>query len=589
MTRRLIWMVVALLAVAALLAGVKITGSSSATYVSSSTSNGTVSAAADWTPPTVAVTQPASVVKGAITVAATATDTTSGIASVTIQGAPAGTSTWTTICVDTTSPYSCSFNASLAPDGPYDLRATAVDTFGNSATSATVRTIVANTLTVTLITPAAGSIVTGSLDTSSTISNAGTVAPSVRVEYAPTGTTTWTTLCTSAASPHACSATIPNGTYDLRSVATSGTADYTSAAVTGVIVDNLAPAVTMTDPGTGLKGTKTFGATATDTHSGVAKVVVQATTTTVWSEVCTITSAPFTCSFDTNSLPNGTYSFRAVATDKAGNTTTSAAVTNRSVANVVTTVSLTAPSATLKGAVTLSATATSTGTLASVKIQRSPASANAWTDICTDTSSPYSCSFATTGVADGAYDLRAVATDSTGATTTSTVVTNRVVDNPPRGIDIQTTNGSGVNGRVDAGDTIVYTFSEQVNLSSIHSGWSGDATSGTLKIKGGFFSTDTFDITGPSNSAVRLGTVDLNADFALWLVDSSASVSISAARDSLGRTVVTVSILSTAINGLRSTDATALIWNPSSSVIDMTGNAMSTDSVTESGDPDVDF
>ena len=47
----------------------------------------------------------------------------------------------------------------------------------------------------------------------------------------------------------------------------------------------------------------------------------------------------------------------------------------------------------------------------------------------TDTGSPYSVSFDTSGVSDGLYDLRTVATDVAGNTTISALVTNRRVDN----------------------------------------------------------------------------------------------------------------------------------------------------------------
>jgi chitinase len=585
-THRLPLLVVALLAV---VAAVALTGSSSASFVSSTGSTGTVTAASDWTPPTVAVTAPAAVVKGTVAVTATASDADSGIANVTIQRAPAGTTTWTTICATSTSPYTCSWSTTAVADGAYDLRAVAVDKAGNSSTSATVRTTVANDLTVVLARP--GDVLRGTVTTTTTVSNAGALAPTVRVEYAPAGTTTWTTLCTASSAPYTCSASttsLANGTYDLRSVAVAGGATYISATVANVLVDNLAPTVTMTDPGTPIKGTKTFAATASDAHSGVAKVVIQSSTGTTWTDLCTVTSAPYSCSVDTTTLANGTYSFRAVATDQAGNSSTSAAVANRVVQNTVSTVTLAAPGTHLRGSVTLNATATSNGTIASVRIQRSVAGANTWTDICTDTTSPYSCPFVTTQVTDGTYDLRAVVVDSDGTATPSAVVTNRVVDNTPgRGVDIQTTNG-GTAGKIDAGDTVVFTFSEQMDLSSIYSGWSGSATSGTMRVRGGLFSTDTLDISSPTG--VRLGTVDLNANFATVFADALTDVSISASTvtvDGVARTVVTVRVLTA--GGLQATAAANLIWRPSASALDLAGNPMSTAAVTETGALDLDF
>jgi len=571
----------------AVVAAVALTGSSSASFVSSSSSTGTVSAAADWTPPAVAVTAPGSPLKGTATISATASDADSGIGSVTIQRAVAGGSDWTTICVDTATPFACSWNTTTVNDGSYDLRAIAVDQAGNSTTSATARATIANALTVVLTRP--GDILRGTVATTTTISNAGTVVPTVRVEYAPVGTSTWTTLCTVAASPYTCSASttpLANGTYDLRSVAVAGSTTYTSATVAGVLVDNLAPTVTMTDPGSSLKGTKTFTATATDAHSGIAKVVIQASGGTTWSDLCTVSAAPFSCPVDTTTLTNGTYSFRAVATDKAGNATTSAPVTGRVVQNITSSVTLAAPSTHLRGSVSLTATATSTGTIGSVAIQRSVAGANVWTEICSKNASPATCSFVTTVVADGTYDLRAVVTDSEGRTTTSALVTNRIVDNTPgKGVDIQTTN-DGTAGRIDAGDTVVYTFSEQMDLSSIYAGWSGTATSGTLRARG-LLGNDTLEISAPSG--FRLGSVALNADFA-FLFDASSDMSISAATvtaDGVARTVVTMKVLSA--SGVPVTTPAAMVWTPVATILDLAGNPTSTAAVTESGPLDVDF
>ena len=77
-----------------------------------------------------------------------------------------------------------------------------------------------------------------------------------------------------------------------------------------------------------------------------------------------------------------------------------------------------------------------------VKIQRAPTGTGV--DICTDATSPYSCSWDTTSWPNGGYDLRAVATDNAGNVTYSTTLVNRVVDNTaPTASDVQTTNVGG--------------------------------------------------------------------------------------------------------------------------------------------------
>jgi len=91
-------------------------------------------------------------------------------------------------------------------------------------------------------------------------------------------------------------------------------------------------------------------------------------------------------------------------------------------------VNFTAPATTLVGTVALSATATSNRGIASLRFQRSPAGTNDWADICTDNSSPYGCSWDTTTVADGVYDVRVTATDSAGYERTASYA-NRTIDN----------------------------------------------------------------------------------------------------------------------------------------------------------------
>ena len=112
--------------------------SSCASFTSTTFTWATVGAAADYHPPTVAVTSPGTTVAGTVTVTATASDSASGVASVRLEHAAVGSASWTTLCTDTTAPYSCSWNTTLVADGDYRLRARATDVAGFSATSAEV-------------------------------------------------------------------------------------------------------------------------------------------------------------------------------------------------------------------------------------------------------------------------------------------------------------------------------------------------------------------------------------------------------------------------------------------------------------------
>ena len=79
---------------------------------------------------------------------------------------------------------------------------------------------------------------------------------------------------------------------------------------------------------------------------------------------------------------------------------------------------------------------------------------------------------------DGArYDLRAVATDNAGNVTNSATVANRVVDNTaPTATDIQTGVTGATAAKPEQGDTLIFTFSEQIQPTTIVAGWNGTGT-----------------------------------------------------------------------------------------------------------------
>jgi Bacterial Ig domain len=191
---------------------------------------------------------------------------------------------------------------------------------------------------------------------------------------------------------------------------------------------------TMTDPGTNLHATATLQATASDGGDGssITLVTIQKSPAGAgtWTTACTDSTSPYSCSWNSTTVTDGLYDFRAFVQNDAGGSATSTAVTNRRVDNTAPTAGITDPGTPLKGTLSISATGTDGGSgVANVKVQRSPAGAGTWTDICTDASSPYSCSWDTTAVADGLYDLRSVSTDNAGNSTNSSTVTNRRVDN----------------------------------------------------------------------------------------------------------------------------------------------------------------
>lgn len=569
------------------------TALSGAVFTSDSVNPGTaVTANGDWTAPMATMADPGSPLKGTVTLTATATDARSGVASVRIQRATAGSGQWVDVCTDATAPYTCAFDTVAAGEGRYDLRAVALDKAGIQGTSNVVASrLVDNTGPTVAVTDPASAL-RGIATITMSASDDGAGVKSVRLQRAPAGTTTWTDVCTDTTAPYSCSITttsLADGAYDLRAIATDNLDQTTtSALVEDVEIDNTAPAITMGNPGTPLSGTVTLTATGDDGDgSGVVSVRIQraAAGSGQWVDVCTVTAEPFSCRWSTPSVADGFYDLRAIATDGAGNTRTSTTVTNRQVVNTaVNTVSLEDPGAVLRGGVTLEAQANATLGVTSVRIERRRVGTTTWTAVCTDATAPYTCAWDTTTVTDGSYELRAVLTPAVGLPVTSTVLT-RIVDNAPvRGLDVQAINATTV-GRIVTGDQLQLTYTRPMAPATLITGWDGAAPATTTVRLVDAAGLDRLELGG------NLGAVALNANRIRKnkTMTFSATVALSAAPN--GGSIVTLTVGNVLSGTGRQTGSVAatMSWTPSAAAKDATGVAVSAAPVAELGALDLDF
>jgi RHS repeat-associated protein len=192
------------------------------------------------------------------------------------------------------------------------------------------------------------------------------------------------------------------------------------------------PVVSVTSPASGATFTAPASITfAANAYSGDPDVQISAVEFFLGSSSIGIDSAyPYSITY---SLGAGSYSVTAKATDESGTTVTSTAksFTVNAAGNVSPpTVSMTSPAnnytATAPATIVLSATAADADGIASVAFK------SGTTVINTDSSSPYSFSYA--NVAAGNYTFTAVATDNKGASTTSapiSVTVNPSANVPP--------------------------------------------------------------------------------------------------------------------------------------------------------------
>jgi hypothetical protein len=161
------------------------------------------------------------------------------------------------------------------------------------------------------------------------------------------------------------------------------------------------------------------------------------------------------------------------------------------------------------------------------------------------------------------------------------------VDNTaPAAADVQTSNGGTTPGKAETGDTITFTFSEQIDPGSVLAGWTGAATTVRVRLtNAGCAPNDAISILDSTGASVLpLGTTCLGR-----------TGYVSATRTFTGSTMVqsgaVITITLGAPSGTTGTEtvAGAMVWTPTATLVDAAGNACSTAAATESGALDLEF
>ena len=402
----------------------------------------------DNTAPTVSITSPTGgYVQGTVQITATASDT-NGVKQVEffVDG--------TSIGVDTNGAdgWSVDWDTSEGLDGEHTLKAVATDTAGNSAEHSITVTVDNSRPDVSFITPVNLQTVAGMVSIKASASDPHSGITSVEfwvdgvLQYTDTDSTDgWTWTWDASA--------LENGDYILGLTAVNG-AGLTNNTSIQVVVDNgpppdtTPPTVSITSPADGatVNPPVTITANATD-PSGVSSVAF-------YANGAEITSGTVSASGDVWTLSgwnpaDGVYTLTAVATDNAGNSTTSASVTITVVTPDTTapTVSITSPAAgsTVAGVTTIIASATDDGTVTRVEFFVDGTSIGA----DENGADGWSVDWDTTGDVDGWYVLTAKATDDSNNTGESDGV-GVLVDNIPTVLEIvRPTSGAPVSGQVE--------------------------------------------------------------------------------------------------------------------------------------------
>lgn len=208
-------------------------------------------------------------------------------------------------------------------------------------------------------------------------------------------------------------------------------------------LDSTAPTISITTPTTGqsVSGTVNVAANASDAGGNIANVSFYLDGS--GSPFSIDTSSPYGASWNSATVGNGSHSIVAKATDTSGNVGVSSAITftvNNVVADTTKpTAAITSPAtgATLSGVVTINTAVADNVGVASVVLLIDGMSR------ATDTTSPYSFSWDTSGYTDGAHALQITATDAAGNTQNSSILTV-TVKNQTAAFKAGDVNGDGL-------------------------------------------------------------------------------------------------------------------------------------------------
>jgi peptidoglycan/xylan/chitin deacetylase (PgdA/CDA1 family) len=399
------------------------------------------------TAPTVTLTSPANgaTVSGTTALTATASDAQS-VSSVQfkVDGNNVGVA-------DITAPYSLDWDSKTVTNGAHSITAVATNAADLSTPSTAATVTVNNTVTpttpvVSLTAPTNGSTVSGSTTVSATVSD---TTPIAGVQFKLDGTNLGTEDTTAPYSVNWDTKAATNSSHTLTAVARNTSGGTGTSAPTTVTVNNVVtptpPTVSLTAPVSGatVSGTTSLTAAASD-----AKAVSSVQFKLDGVNVGTATTSPYSVSWNSKTVTDGSHTVTAVATNSDGLATTSSPVTVTVSNPTAPTVSMSSPlgGSSVSSTVSVSASASDAKSITSVQFKLD--GANLGSPI---TTSPYSTSWDTTKVANGSHTLSAVATNSSNLSTTSTpisVTVNNVVVTPPAATNLlanpsfETANGT---------------------------------------------------------------------------------------------------------------------------------------------------
>jgi hypothetical protein len=433
---------------------------------------------------------------------------------------------------------------------------------------------------------------------------------------------------TTASAATAAVAVTGDGAHVVSYFATDNVGNASSTQTQNVTIDTAAPSAPSAPD---LAAASDSGASSTDNITNVTTPTLTGTaeagaTVTIYdgaSQIGTGTATGGSYSITTSTLSAGAHSITAKATDAAGNTSVSSStlsVTVDTSAPVVTTTVVAKTTGYLAGSIKQGGTfyvyatitdATSV-TTATANVSTLVASGGSAVTLTAGSYSAEGVSYtyrtasqtAKNPFTAGANTYAISVTDVAGNSATQSSLPVTVDNTVPTATDIQTTN-SGVSGKAEANDTIVFTYSEPIDPESILAGWTGASTNVVVHLDDGgctivLCNNDTFDIWNAANNArlpltssagVDLGYAYYNGDAIGLGTDPEITFGVTGTASTMVRSGNTIVITLGTVSGAPQTAGATgtMSWNPSATAYDAAGNAASTTARTETGSADKDF
>lgn len=242
----------------------------------------------------------------------------------------------------------------------------------------------------------------------------------------------------------------------------------------------------------------------------------------------------------------------------------------------------TGPTPTLSGG---AGSATGDGTIITVKIYSGSSATGTAVQTLTPSRSSATWTTIASALTSGTYTAQATQTDSAPSTGTSAPVTFTVDATKPTAVSVVAANKTGgTAGKIEAGDTITFNYSEPITAASVWSTWGGSSTNVKLRFSGS--GNDSFTVLDMSNNAtIALGSVATNADYVNVNPTTFTSTMVrSADGASIIVTLGTPANVSPTANVGRN-----MSWRVGAGIKDLYGNTIATPATYNQTDTGVDF